>query len=115
MMRLTALFLSVMALAACASTPPATQAEKDAAALAYVSCLHKAAARMDDGTSDAASVAVGLRSLCAAQFGQYRDVYARSMTLRERRMFEERVSAQQIDFATTAVLDVRAQRRGAHQ
>jgi hypothetical protein len=52
-------------LSGCLSTsePPSTDQEKSATMQVYISCLHSAALKMDDGKSDAASVALATAAL----------------------------------------------------
>lgn len=51
--------------------------EKDAAAEAYMTCLLKAAAKLDNGASPPADMAVGVAGSCQADLQQMKDVFAR--------------------------------------
>jgi hypothetical protein len=48
--------------------PPATEKEKRDAFFAHFSSLDAAAREMDDGRSDASTIALGVKFLCATQF-----------------------------------------------
>jgi hypothetical protein len=80
--------LLALALGACASDSPvslpasaqapstdlvlieATKIEREAASKAYVSCLGRAAKRLDDHKSDPTTIARGMLSACGAQFDE---------------------------------------------
>lgn len=89
---------------------PATQAEKDGATQAYGACLLHASEALDDGKSDAASVAVGVRGMCDQEFRRSVVLYDREMNPEMRRLYEARAEQDRLSFATAAVLRVRAQR-----
>ena len=94
-------------LSACSTTPPATESEKNAALMAYLTCLHNAARKMDDGRSDAMSVALAIKPPCAAEFRTSVKVRGRDMNREAFSMFEDRMEPKQLELATTAVLDER--------
>ena len=101
-------YLAALLLTACStSVPAATEQEKSDAMRAYVSCLHNAARKMDDGKSDAATIAIALKPVCAAEFANSVQVAERGMNLQVKRMFEDRMQGHQIEIATVAVLDER--------
>ncbi len=61
-------FLGV-AVAGCGSSPHrATEGEQHAAAVAYVDCLDTAVEALDDGVSDAMSVAYAIKGRCRKEF-----------------------------------------------
>ena len=100
-------------LPACSTTPPpATESEKNAALMAYLTCLHDAARKMDDGKSDAMSVALTIKPLCAGEFRTVVKVRGRDMNREAFGMFEDRMEPKQLELATTAVLDERKPRQG---
>jgi hypothetical protein len=69
-----------LTLAACATNRPAlSEQDRDDALLAMNACLDAAARKLDDGTSEASTIALGMRPSCAAEFARSRDVYASAM------------------------------------
>jgi hypothetical protein len=73
----------------------------------YMSCLHSAALKMDDGKSDAASVALAIEPLCAKEFENSISIYGQGMNPEAQAMFENNVQGRQMELATMAVLDER--------
>jgi hypothetical protein len=99
-------------LSGCATKPPeVTDQERNDAMNALISCLHAAAKKLDDNRSEASTVALGLRSLCAAEFAPSREVYGRHLNPAARQMYDRKEQEAFIQIATTAVLDERAKRR----
>jgi hypothetical protein len=92
------------------SQAPATEQEKSDAMGAYISCLHSAARKIDDGKSDAMSVALALKPLCVAEFRKSITTHSQGMNPEARRMFEDRIEARQLAFCTTVVLEERKMR-----
>jgi hypothetical protein len=90
--------------------PPATEKEKRDAFFAYFSCLDAAAREMDDGRSDASTIALGIKSLCASQFARTVELEGRSLNPAARRLLESKVQDGQLEMATQAVLAGRADR-----
>ena len=84
--------------------------EKSDAMRAYISCLHSAPRKIDDGKSDAMSVALALKPLCVAEFTKSVKIQGQGMNPQARRMFEDRVAARQLEIGTTAVLEERKSR-----
>ncbi len=111
-MRITGLLLGAALLAACATTAPpaASEQERTEAMIAYMACLHVNARKLDDHRSDAATIAIGLRSVCADSFLKSLETYSRQMNPVARRMFMNKAEDSFIRQATTAVLDERASR-----
>lgn len=93
----------------CAS-PEASRQEKDAALNSLNVCIYNNIHKLDDGRSDATSIALGLKGLCGAQFAHSRDVFAESLNPEAARMFHADDDAAFLQFATTAVLEERAQK-----
>jgi len=73
-------------------------------------CLHAAARKLDDGRSEASTIALGLRPLCAAEFVRSRDVFGRHLNPVARQMYDQKEQAAFIQIATAVVLDERAKR-----
>ena len=90
-----------------AAVPAATEQEKTDALRAYISCLHNAARKMDDGKSDAVTIAIGIKSICAGEFARSVRITAQGKNPQVQRMIAERLEGHQIEIATTAVLDER--------
>jgi hypothetical protein len=109
------LLLGIIAgcLSGCASSPPerATDQERNDALQTLISCLHAAAKKLDDNRSDAGTVALGMRPLCAAEFARSRDVYGRHLNPAARQIYDRQDTESFLQLATTAVLDERAKRR----
>jgi hypothetical protein len=100
-----------LTLAGCASNPPqATDQERNEAMTALDACLHAAARKLDDGRSEASTIALGLRPSCAAEFVRSRDVYGRQLNPAARQMYDDKEQAAFIQIATAAVLEERARR-----
>jgi hypothetical protein len=121
-MRLRCSFLILMALVlcACASNSPApspvtpqlsatdpallgaVKADRDAATQTYVSCLDRAAKRLDDHRSDPMTIAHGMMSACGAEFDQEVKVYSRHLDLQgEQRV---RLSRRDRNFAAVPIV-----------
>jgi hypothetical protein len=90
--------------------PPATEKEKHDAFFAYFSCLDAAAREMDDGRSDASTIALGIKSLCASQFARTVELEGRSRNPVAQRPFESKAQNSQLEMAMEAVLAERADR-----
>jgi hypothetical protein len=80
---------------------------KQQAMKAYMDCLHAAAAKMDDGKSDAMTVAMAIKPLCAGEFARSVKLSGSGLSPYARNLFEERVQASQLELGATAVLDQR--------
>lgn len=112
-----ALRISVLlALFACASRPPpATQEEIRQANQQYASCLHRAAVDLDDGASDAASVAPAVRDYCAPEYQRLVDLQSQDMKPAAKKTFTQEAQASQLDDATAAVQQERRQHKAPSQ
>jgi hypothetical protein len=73
-----------------------------------MSCLFANARKIDDGRSDASTIALALRPSCAAEYARSRDVYGRELNPEARRMFDREEDAQFLQLATKVVLVERA-------
>lgn len=111
--------LSCSSICACASQreqPAATQQEKDAALEDYFKCFVVAAGRLDDGKSDAMTVAVAVKSICTNQINAFRYVNGIDILLTKVRMLkpdkykeaEQKADQQDTASAIEAVLRWRA-------
>jgi single-stranded DNA-binding protein len=85
----------------------ASEEAKQKAMKDYIGCLEAAAAKMDDGKSDAMTVATAIKPLCAGEFAQSVKLSGSGLSPYARNLFEEKVQANQLELATTAVLDHR--------
>jgi hypothetical protein len=108
-----ATFAVASMLAGCvANPPPATDQERTDAMLALNACLEAAAKKLDDGTSEASTIALGLKTSCAAEFSRSIDAAAsRLSNPAAREMFHRMDDQTFMQVATAAVLDERAKRR----
>ena len=91
--------------------PPATSEDREQALSALNACLQAAARKLDDGRSEASTVALALRPSCAAEFARSRDLYARSLSSQASQMYHKMDDQTFKRAATNAVLEERAQRR----
>jgi hypothetical protein len=66
---------------------------------------------MDDGKSDAATIAIAIKPICAGEFAHYVQMAGQALNPEARRMFEDKIQVRQIETATVAVLDERAHGR----
>jgi hypothetical protein len=67
--------------------------------------------KLDDGRSEASTIALGLRRSCAAEFARSRDAYASQLNPAASQMFHRMDDQAFIQVAAAAVLDERAKRR----
>jgi hypothetical protein len=77
---------------------------------ALVTCLDNNALKLDDGRSDAKTVAVALRPACYHQYAHSRDVGAEGLNPEDIRGFHAQDDAVFLQLATNTVLDLRARR-----
>lgn len=129
-----------LVISACSSTPPlvepvrqaganaaqaetpdlaAIKAENEAAMTLYLGCIAKEAKRLDDRTSDPASIASGIISSCGVQFNAAANTYSRHSGgdyLQTRRQVETSLRQSSSDFAIRMILENRAKaaKRPAH-
>jgi hypothetical protein len=111
--RIIAACTLALALADCVATPPpqATDQERSEVLMTLEVCLHAAAKKLDDGRSEASTVALGLRPSCAGEFARSRDIYARSLNPAAAQIFHRSDDQAFMQTATAVVLDERAKRR----
>jgi hypothetical protein len=108
--------LMVLVMMACETVPqaqPATDQEMDAAFKAMFDCLETFARKMDDGTSDASSVALGVQGMCRREFNRTIEVGERGLNPVARRTFEKKVQPENLlhENAVQMVLKVRKDRK----
>ena len=101
----------VMLLAGCETKPQAPPATSEDREQALNACLRAAARKLDDGRSEASTVALALRPSCTAEFARSRDIYARSISSQASQMYHKMDDQTFKRAATNAVLEERAQRR----
>lgn len=89
----------------------ASNDEIKAAETAYSKCLLQHAATMDDGISDAATIAQGVAPACVSELRNVEETYTRGENPQLQLMIRERLNATQQSEAVTAVLAVRRVRR----
>jgi len=78
---------------------------------AYSDCLHRAAANLDSGASDAASVARAVRDYCAPEYERLVDLHSQGMNPQAQSTVRQKAQATQLDDATEIVLQERSQRK----
>jgi len=92
------------------SAPPASEAEKTAALTDYVNCVDKAVQQLDDGKSDASTIALGAGSNCAAQYSWSISVTGSGMNPAEFVLYREKMQRDQVQITIGIVLRARASR-----
>jgi hypothetical protein len=98
----------LLMLACCSTKTP----EREAMEAFIVACLDAATLRLDDGVSDARSVALSLRAPCDPEFARSRDVFARNMNPAGAEIFHREDDAVFMRIAMVVVLGERGKRRG---
>lgn len=111
--------IAVAAVSGCtakAETPDLAviKAQEDAATKLYLACIAKEAKRLDDRTSDPASIAPGIISACGAQFEAAENTFSRYSGgdyLQTRRQIQTALRQSGSDFAIRMILENRAEAR----
>jgi hypothetical protein len=78
---------------------------------ADAACLWKAANDVDDGVSDASTIALAIIPICGRTFQQSMNAMTRNMGLGHKVAFIKRFEAGRLELATSAVVRARAARR----
>jgi hypothetical protein len=107
-MRSLLMVVALVGLSGCAAERPVDQAAKHGAEMAYMACLDRQAARLDDGISDAASIAYAVAGACSGLAVQMVDIGTPSLNRLDQMTVERRVAGD-ISAAETVVL---SRRRG---
>jgi hypothetical protein len=84
--------------------------EKKKVAIAYYRCLESAVARLDKGRSDARTVAMTVRSRCAAEYRRAMVVFTRALPSYVRPVLFESLTDFDLEFATIVVFEERKRR-----
>jgi hypothetical protein len=106
----------LLTLVACASRPqPAGKDEIKQAMQGYSDCLHRAAANLDNGASDTASVARAVSDYCAPEYQRLVDLNSQGMNAQAKSALQQKAQATQLDDATEVVLQERGQRKAPGQ
>lgn len=85
-----------------------SQSEKEAATGAHIDCLYKAAREMDDGRSDARTIATAVRTTCRSLYNRSLKVWIQGENPQVKRDFYARSQNDDVDLATTVVVRTRA-------
>jgi len=108
--------LALLVLFGCASrSPSASREEINQAVQAYSDCLHRAAAGLDNGTSDVASLAPTVRDYCTPEYQRLVELYSRGMNPQAKSRLLQKAQATHLNDATEVVLQHRAQRKAPAQ
>lgn len=102
---------SIAILAGCAAQPTtqpaASNVEKRAAVAAYSNCLIPYAKNLDDGRSDAKTIAQAMRGACAKESAALYETSSRGENDAVKEMMRQRFGSLKDDLALKVVLDVR--------
>lgn len=104
------LVLSVMAVlpASVAHAQGALDAERAATAEAWKGCMAQAAADLDDGVSDASTIATGVRASCNEHLKRMVALFSKGISMAGIENMERKGAASAIEQSTAAVLRHRA-------
>ena len=109
MMRWDILLLVAAVLGGCAAEhPPATAEEKDIVSKNLEVCLFAADGKLDDGRSDASSVALALLGPCEDEFHAFEKVMFQQENLHVRALLAQNATERRLEMATHVVLEVRS-------
>lgn len=101
----------LLILAGCVAPPPvlphATKAEQQEATGAYMNCLVPYAKELDDGRSDAKTIAQAMRGSCQKEFESIIETSSRGENEAVQRMMRQQFQPLREEFALKVVLDVR--------
>jgi hypothetical protein len=108
MKKLILLFL-ILVLTGCATTEPSkpSRQEIDETRAALMQCLASNIVSVDDGTSDALTIAQSLVSLCRNEFHEQAHIFVKNENQRVQQMFYEKVGKDNLNMALVYVLRYR--------
>jgi hypothetical protein len=86
---------------------PASQLEKNAALTSYMNCLAPYAKRLDDGKSDARTIAQAMRGACPGEMESVIETISRGENNRVKMMMRQQFGSVEESTALKVVLDVR--------
>ena len=92
------------------SEPQASKSEKEAATSTYVDCVLREVGDLDDGRSDARTIAMAVRGLCRSAYLRSLNVHTQGESAAYKRGYYQEAQNSDIELATTAVLRWRSQR-----
>lgn len=98
-----------------ASEPKASKSDKEAATSAYVDCVIREVREIDDGRSDARTIAMAVRSLCRSAYLRSINVQTQGESVAYKRAYYQEAQNGDLELATTAVLRGRSQRTSVGQ
>jgi hypothetical protein len=110
-MKLRALALASILLIGAGSNFP-TEEEQRVLSRPYSECMRAAAERIDDGQSDIAVIGKAVAAACKAEFAHLVVALGQKLSAEDRQTLAASLSNMQIGYATVAVGQVRAMRRG---
>ena len=87
--------------------------DADVAMRAYLGCLVRSAAQIDDQQSDAGTIATAIMSMCTSEFANSTEVFSRGMNPAARQLFYDKAKVSEVGTATTVVLKGRRDRAAA--
>ncbi|GEM_PF-3808203 len=102
-----AVLLACAALGACVPTTTSTDAEQKVATGNLIACFQAAARRLDDGRSDALTIAIAMQGPCSGPRQQVKEVYGAGLPLQARLTLNDNMDAKTIETATTIVMEER--------
>lgn len=92
------------------AAPFVPTAEMNEGMKAYKTCIVAKAMDSDDGTADAASVAIAADSACDVEFERAKEVWGRGHSAAGRQQFYQDIDKSRLKMATLLVLNLRAER-----
>lgn len=90
------------------SGPPASTYDKEKAMDMYLACLQANARKIDDGKSDAATIAFAIKDFCRSERAKVLAVYAQGMSNNAKHKFYAKLADEEMATATQVVLLRRA-------
>ena len=93
--------------AACAKQALSGDLQNQAVAMNYVMCLSKAAQRMDDGVSDANTIAARIAPVCADEFAREQMAFGNGLSQDDQVAYRNLMEKQQPQLAVNVVVSER--------